>query len=567
VTRSRRECAAQGRAEDVLAPRACEEESSAERPARERNAWRAWLAGLVLVVLTVALYAPVSRYGFTWDDDDNVTANENLRTVHGLLRTWTDPRAHQQYYPLTHTSFWLEYHAWALNPSGYHVVNVALHVASVLLLWRLLVRLDVPAAWVAAAVFAVHPVHVESVAWITERKNVLSLSLALAACNVCLIAFGVGSSPSSGFRSSRAWTSSLFLFAAALTAKTAIAPLPAALVALLRWRLPQLQRRDLAKLLPFFLLAVPFGLLTARLERNYTDVMPTVWNAGVGDKLLVAGRAAWFYPAKLVWPAELMFIYPRWSVNAFSAAQWLYPVAAIVVVIVALTRRRLPRGVLVAVVWYAVLIFPALGFFDVYFMQFSFVQDHFQYAASVGVLTLAVAFLEHVVRRLAPRPLQRPAWFLVAMMVLIVLATMTWKRLPEFRDAESMWRAALVHNPAAWIAHNNLGNLLRDQGREGEALVHYAAAADLNPPQGGVYFNLGLMLEHVGRLDEAREAYLSAVNRRPPFCDAYMNLALIDFNRGDYALARRATHGYEACGGNPDPAFVAALRERLGQLR
>jgi protein O-mannosyl-transferase len=526
---------------------------------------REWLAGLALVALTVALYAPVSHYGFTWDDDENVTLNGNLRTARGLLRTWTDPHANQQYYPLTHTSFWLEYQLWGLNPKGYHLVNVALHAASVLLLWRILTRLGVPAPWLSAAVFAVHPVHVESVAWITERKGVLSLALALASVDVFLVAFGVGRPfTHPGFRSWRAWGSSLLLFSAAMTAKTAIAPMPAAFVALLWWKLPHLRWRDLAKLLPFFLIAVPFGLLTAHIERNYTDEMPTVWNAGVADKLLVAGRAAWFYPEKLIWPGDLMFIYPRWSIDASSVSQWLYPALAVAAIVaLLLARRRVDRGVFAAAAWYAALIFPALGFFNVYFMQFSYVQDHFQYAASVGVLALAVAALQRVLALVAPTSYRRPVWMGAAIMVLVALAAISWKRLPEFRDAESMWRAALAHNPAAWIAHNNLANALRAKGRNGEALEHYAEAARQEPPHAGVYFNLGVMLEKFGREDDARRAYLQAIRLRPPECNAYANLATIDFKRRDYSLAWSFTQSYQACGGRPDPAFVATLRQRL----
>ena len=143
---------------------------------------------LLLYVLALIAYAPAIRGGFIWDDDDYVENNANLRSPRGLLDIWIAPRTSPQYYPMVFTSFWIERQLWGENATGYHLANVLLHATAALMLWRLLVKLELPAAFVAACLFAVHPVHAESVAWITERKNVLSAVFALGAA-LCYVAW------------------------------------------------------------------------------------------------------------------------------------------------------------------------------------------------------------------------------------------------------------------------------------------------------------------------------------------------------------------------------------------
>src|ERR1700716_1012235 len=135
--------------------------------------FRSWLLGFVLVVCTILVYLPARNGGFIWDDDDYITKNALLTLPDGLWRIWFSLDSPSQYFPLVYTTFRIERGIWGLNPSGYHWVNILLHTANALLLWRLLARLKAPGAWMAAMIFALHPVQVESVAWITERKNVL----------------------------------------------------------------------------------------------------------------------------------------------------------------------------------------------------------------------------------------------------------------------------------------------------------------------------------------------------------------------------------------------------------
>src|ERR1700733_6098595 len=159
--------------------------------------WRRLPLGALLFGFVCLVYLPALRCGFIWDDDAHVVENPTVQSRDGLSRIWLDRRANHQYYPLVYSTFWVEYRLWGLNPAGYHLVNVAIHAATTVLLWRLLVALDVPGAWLAAAVFGGHPVHVESVAWITELKNVLSGLCYVLTLRLVLPLFGLDREPSS----------------------------------------------------------------------------------------------------------------------------------------------------------------------------------------------------------------------------------------------------------------------------------------------------------------------------------------------------------------------------------
>ena len=297
---------------------------------------RTLLAAAAVLGLTLAAYAPALQANYIWDDDDHVTKNPTLRSLDGLRQIWFLPTALPQYYPAVHTTFWLEYHLWGLHPVGYHLVNVLLHACNALLFWRLLVRLAVPGAWLAAAILAVHPVEVESVAWITERKNVLSLALSLAA----ILAY-LRFSPFEMRRRRRScsaagrygwYASALILFAVALLSKTVVASLPAVLLVLAAWKRSRIGRRDVAPLLPFFLLGTCLGLATVWLERMHVGAAGEEWDFTILDRVLMAGRALWFYAAKLAWPQPLAFFYPRWQVDDRVWWQYLFPFASLAVI-------------------------------------------------------------------------------------------------------------------------------------------------------------------------------------------------------------------------------------------
>jgi hypothetical protein len=385
------------------------------------------IAAAALVLLALAAYAPVISGGFIWDDDAYVTENATLRSVDGLRRIWFEPIASPQYYPLVFTTFWAEYRMWGLSPAGYHLTNVLLHGFNGVLLWFGLRALRAPAPWLIAAVFVLHPVHAESVAWVTERKNVLSGLFYLAAA----LAYFRFSPPEAGdTRHPHRWGwyfVALGLFVCALLSKTVTATLPAALLLMLWWRRGSVRWRDVVPLAPFFLAGVVLGLYTVWLEKHHVGATGQDWTLSPVDRCLVAGRALWFYAGKLGWPADLSFIYPRWSVDAGAAWQYVYPVAVVVVLVgLWVARRRVGLGPLVACLFFAGTLFPALGFFDVYPMRFSFVADHFQYLASAGLLACLVAAGQAAMRRL----LRPGSWMPMAagLALLLVLGFLTADR-------------------------------------------------------------------------------------------------------------------------------------------
>ena len=407
------------------------------------------LAALLLVLITLTAYTPAMRGGFVWDDDDYITNNQTLRSVEGLGQIWLDPSSTPQYYPLVFSSFWLEYRLWRLNPTGYHVVNVLLHVLSSLLLWRLLQDLNVPGAWLAAVVFALHPVHVESVAWVTERKNVLSALFYLGSMS-CLFRFfslaGV-KEKKSGF-----WWyfSALLMFACALLSKTVTCTLPAAMLLMLWWKRGRVRGRELAALAPFFVLGLAMGLATAWLEQHHVGALGSEWDLSFVERCLIGGRALWFYFWKLIWPWELIFNYPRWQIDATVWWQYIYPAGMLFVLLLLwLTRERVGRGPLVGVLFFIGTLFPALGFFDVYPFRYSYVANHFQYLASIGLIALLVGVIASVASRLPAGP-QRIIMGL-GLVVLVLLGLQTWRQGYAYADIQTLWTDTLKKRPSIII--------------------------------------------------------------------------------------------------------------------
>jgi protein O-mannosyl-transferase len=515
--------------------------------------WPAVLGALMLVALVLATYAPVTQNTFIWDDNDYVTQNLTLRTLPGLRSIWFSPFSLPQYYPLVHTTFWVEYHLWELEPLGYHLVNVLLHATSVLLLCRLLVRLEAPGAWLAAALFAVHPVMVESVAWITERKNVLSLALTLGSM-LCYLRFAPATE-GTGRASSRAggWTYyavAFVLFVLALLSKTVVASMPAVLLVIYWWKRGRIDRRDGARLLPFFIVGIGLGLVTAWLERIHVGAEGADWSFTPVERGLIAGRAVWFYAGKLVWPHPIIFFYPKWDVSAHLWWQYLYPLAALALVAALwLARRRIGRGPLASVLIFGGVLVPALGFLNVYPFRYSFVADHFQYHASLAILALLGAILASVGERIADffaptttddaTPTLATPWARRALLwgpaavLLASLAALSFRGTHVYFDLHSLYGDIIAKNPGGWAAHLNLGAKLLFEGKKDEAMEQFRIALELSPKQpiahtnyGDALFDLGIRKGFdPGQLDTAREHFQTALDLEPRWMPAYVGLA------------------------------------------
>ncbi len=448
------------------------------------------LFGLMLLAALVA-YQPALHGAFLWDDDGHVT-RPDLRTIDGLFRIWFEPGATQQYYPLLHSAFWLEHKLWGDAVLGYHLVNVLLHAGAATLFAVVLRRLAAPGARLAAWLFLLHPVCVESVAWISEQKNTLSLVLYLGAALAWL-----------GFdekRTSRGYALATGLFLLALLTKTVTASLPAALLVVGWWRRGRLDwRRDVVPLLPWFALGAASGLFTAHFERELIGARGAEFALGFADRLVLAGRVFWFYLGKLVWPADLIFMYPRWAVDAGIWWQWLFLLAGLGLLGMFAWWSRRSSGPLAAALLFGGSLFPVLGFFNVYPFLFSYVADHFSYLASLGAFALAGAGVASAIGRSGRGPAL--GGFAV---VLALFFALTWSRSAVYRDESTLWQDTLARNPDCWMAHNNLALVLVAEDRAAEAVPHLETALRLRPDFPEALNNLAEQYVNLGRLAEAQ---------------------------------------------------------------
>lgn len=512
------------------------------------------MAGALIFLLVLLAYIPAIRAGYIWDDDSYVTHNFMLRSLGGLWRIWFKLGATPQYYPLVHTGFWIEYHLWGLNPLGFHLTNVLLHAACALLFWRALLRLEVPGAWFAAAIFALHPVHVESVAWVTERKNVLSGFFYLSSALAYMSFLGIGKGAEGNERKEIAfYILSLLFFASALLSKTVTCTLPASLLLISWWKRPPFRWKSAAPLLPMFLIGIPIGLLTAWIEKHHLGsadrgAQGPDWDFSLVQRCLIAGRASWFYAGKLLLPFPLTFIYPRWAINPPPGWMYIFPILLLLVIACAwILRGRMGRGPLVAISFFVITLGPALGFFNVYPMLFSFVADHFQYLASLGLIALFAATIVRVTDRIilhGTKALARYPFAFVQAALLIPLFILTWRQGRIYADEKTLWQDTLAKNPSAWIAHNNLGKIELEEGALDSAFDHFSRAIDLKADFPMAYNNAGIALGKQGKVTQAVEYLRKAISLNSEYADAYNNLAFILLESGkiDEALplVRRA---------------------------
>jgi Flp pilus assembly protein TadD len=488
------------------------------------------LGGALIFASVLIAYWPALHGGFLWDDDSWTTNILGLlRDASGLRSMWFKPAALPQYYPLSATTFWLDYHLWGLNTLPYHVENVLLHATGALLFWRLLRRLEVPGAWLASAIFALHPLMVESAAWITERKNVLSIVLYLSA----VLAYGRfarfwRASDAQGpempqLRRRGAYAIAFLLFAGALLAKTTAFSLPAVLLLICWWKRGRIRwREDVSPTLPFFATSIGLGQVTAWLEKNSVGATGPDWAISFPQRFFIAGRALWFYAGKLLWPADLCFVYPRWQLDAGSVALWAFPItAAGAILTLWLLRGRIGRGPATAALFFAGTLFPVLGFMNVYYMRYSFVCDHWTYLSSLGLIALGAALIVGIAQR-AGHP---AAAYGFAAVLLPLLGVMTWHQARAYRDLETLWRDTIEKNPGAWLAHNNLGLLLAAQGRNTEAELEYNEVLRLKPDSWTAHNDLGTLFSAEGRKAEAEAELNKALRLKPGDPDVHYNLA------------------------------------------
>jgi len=501
------------------------------------------------------------------------------------------PRTTLQYYPLLYSSSWLQERFWADSPTGYHLVNLLLHIGCVVLALKILRFLRIPGAELATIIFALHPVNVETVAWITERKNTLSGFFGLAA-TLWYLKFDES-------RSRRSYALALGLFLLGLLSKTAIVTLPLALLVIFWWKRGAISwRRDVMPLIPFFFLSAAAGLMTWWVEHVNIAYRARTLDFSPVERCLIAGRAFWFQLGKVLWPSNLMFIYPRWEINAAVAWQYLFPIAVLGLLGILWSLRRWSRGLLAGVLIYIFLLLPALGFLNQYAFIYSFVTDHWQYLACLGIITPCASGIVLLAGQFKPWK----DWLEPGITLLLggVVFLLTWQQSRMYANAETLYRTTIARNPGCWMAYANLGDILYqanripeamdlfnqamrikpavahyslgnsfvETGRTSEAINEYNQALTIDPDDAETHNNLGNALLLTGRSSEAIHEYEQALRLNPAYAKAHNNLgnALVQTGRAPEAI----DHYKEALRITPNSADahnnLAAALAQMGQV-
>ncbi|MDP8247486.1 MAG: tetratricopeptide repeat protein [Candidatus Tritonobacter lacicola] len=532
-----------------------------------RGGTKSFLVGAAAIALLVFLaYLPALSAGFIWDDDAWVYNNPYVKGERSILKVWYTAEVPGQNYPLTYTFFWVQCRLWGLNPLGYHLSNIVLHILDAVLLWAVLRKLHAPAAWFVAAVFALHPLMVESVAWVTEAKNVLSAFFLFSAL-LLFLRFELD-----GKRSSYAL--SIMLYMLALLSKTSICTFPLILIILRWYREGEVRFKYIRKLLPLFTLSLLAGAFTWYYETGHVGVRGMEWAMPFTARIIIAGKAFWFYLGKLLLPVKLTFIYPRWYPSPERAGEWVFPVTALAfLVFLWLARRRLGRGPFACLASYTVLALPALGFIGFYAQIYSFVADHYVYLAVIGPIAIVSAGASRLISN---------AWIknILGCAVLVSLGILTFNQSGIYLDPETLWLDTIKKNPRAWMAHNNLGVLYARQGRLNKAIDRYSEALRINPDHAGALNKLGEALALQGRFDEAVARYSEALRISPGYAEAHYNLGKALARKGafdeailHYSRAIRFKPGHAAAHYNlgnalaAQGAFDAAVAQYAEALR
>jgi tetratricopeptide (TPR) repeat protein len=501
-------------------------------------------AAAVLAAITVLVYVPAMRAGFIWDDGDMVTNNPLIKSAHGLHDIWLGKNL-TDYHPLTYSVFWLEWRCWGMNPAGYHIVNILLHAAGVVLLWLVLRQLRVPGSWLAALLFGVHPVCVASVAWIAELKNTLSMVFYLAAL-WCWLRSEEGEKWNRRF-----YALALLFFLLALLAKVSVVVLPAVLLLLAWWQRGRISRRDWERAAPFFLLAVALGLFGMTFQNKYTAL-----NDPLPERLLGGGWAVWFYLWKIFWPVHLTIIYPRWNIQAASPAAWI-PGICFAAMLFVFWRKRAGWGrpLLLATGYFLIALAPVLGPFRLVYLYFAQAADHLQYLAMPSIVALAAAAgcqwfgLSRWTRRARVAA------------VAAVLAVLTWQNQSRFADMSSLWRDNLAKNPNSFQALIFVGAEEERRGHYEQAGELFQRALALRPQSFEANLNLGIVFDDQGRTNDAAAQAKTALQIKPGDPDAQVLLARLLDKQG--RVEEAAEHLHAAVRVAPDNV---AARQNLGDL-
>ena len=494
--------------------------------------WRLIAQCVVLLVATCACYWPALNGEFQWDDGLLVKDNDLIKSLAGLRDIWFSTKPYD-FFPLTYTTFWLEWPLWGGDPAGYHLVNLALHLAGAGLLWRLLLELRLPGAWFGALLFALHPVNVASVAWIAERKNTLSMVFYLA----CLLCYVRSEDAPEARARRRRYGWSLGFFVLAALSKSSVVMLPFVLLLLCWWRRGKLSRTDLARSVPFLVVSLACGVAT--LWFQYHRAIQPGFHAATKLPLLVralmAGHVAWFYFGKALFPMGLSMVYPRWTLGASFPRDYLPALAWLAALGVAWTGRpRWGRGPFAVLAYFLITLAPVSGLMQMSFFTYSYVSDHLVHLSLVGIIVGVAAGLgAWQARGGASSRLALAAMALIA----TAFCAATPYRADQFGSNRRLWETARAVAPQCFAVYNNLGADAQAHGRIAEAETDYREAVRLEPRSFSTCNNLATVLRSEGKWRQAGALY-QAILRLEPNAQCYNNLAVVYLELGETGQAR-----------------------------
>ena len=489
----------------------------------------------VIVLAGLWIYSPAYHGDWLWDDDVLLTANPTVQsgTLSGLLKLWFNPDG-LDYFPLSYSLMWLQWQLFGATPTGYHITTIVLHIASGLLLWALLEKMRIPGSWITALIFTIHPACVESVAWVAETKNTLSLALFLASC-----IFWVSQDDAEvGPKRERLYLASLAFFLLAMFAKTSVVAMPVLTLLYAWWKRGKVTMQDAVRAAPMFLISLVLGIVTIQYQHGRAIGLEELPVGGIASRIAIAGMAILFYLVTIVWPVNLLPIYPRWDVDPpkawqflpwlliGGAAWWLW------------TNRRetWARHAIFALGFFLLMIAPVLGFIDISYMRITWVADHFLYLPMIGPLALIVAA---VTTWLATREERERAVFTgLAGGLMAFLAFNAFFYAMAWSSEDYLWDHTLLSNHDAWQAHNRLGARKLNRGDLEGAHYHFRNSSRLRPDLGETKNNLAIVLMRKGRVDEAIQTYQEALQASPEIHKIRANLADAYLQAGRFAEAR-----------------------------
>jgi tetratricopeptide (TPR) repeat protein len=495
-----------------------------------------WLGAGLLLLAGLFIYWPALQGGWIWDDELEIAKNPVLTAAHGWWSIWLRPEG-PDYYPLKTSLQWCEWQLWGGQVLYYHLVSLGCHVLAAFLFWRVLGKLNIRGAYWAALIFVIHPLCVESVAWISELKNVMSLPLLLLAMGAFLDCEETGRGR---------WRAPLWFLAAMLT-KSSVVMFPFVLLLYAWWRRGRIKRWDVQASLPFFGISLVLGVVTTWFQSHRAIAGMDLHLGGPLWRLGSAAMAVVFYFGKCLLPVVLMPIYPDWG----AAAVGLQPALCSLLLLVAwalLGRQRQAYG---RAAWFGggfflLNLLPVLGFIPMSYLRLSRVADHLCYLPLLGLVALAATGLS---RRVS-------AGFIAGLC--LVLALVSREQAKIYRSPAAFWSAAVARNPAAWLAQNSLGSVLIGQGKLAAAETHFRAALQLKPDYAEAENNWGSGLLRFGRLEAAKVHLERAIRLQPDYAEAYNDLGDVYVQSGRYPQAIGAFG--QAMGIKPDDAEAYSNR-------